>query len=49
MSFDYLYDLFGRFREKETKFSEVEERAKKLLSYMLKGMSKEIPLGIKWR
>lgn len=37
MSFDYLYDLFGRFREKETKFSEVEEHAKKLLSLYAKG------------
>lgn len=32
MSFDYLHDLSGRFREKETKFSDVEERAKRLLS-----------------
>ena len=32
MGFDYLYDLFGRFREKETTFSEVEGRAKKLLT-----------------
>ena len=32
MGFEYLDDLFGRFREKETKFSEVEERAKELLS-----------------
>lgn len=37
MSFDYLYDLFGRFREKETKFSEVEEHAEKLLSLYAKG------------
>lgn len=37
MGFDYLYDLFGRFREKETKFSEVEERAMKLLSLYASG------------
>lgn len=37
MNFDYLYDLFGRFREEETKFSEVEERAKKLLLLYAKG------------
>ena len=37
MSFDYLYDLFGRFREKETKFSEIEKRAKILLSLYAKG------------
>ena len=37
MSFDYLYDLFGRFIEKETKFSDVEERAKRLLSLYASG------------
>ena len=32
MSFDYLDDLFGKFRKKKTKFSEVEKRAASLLS-----------------
>lgn len=37
MGFDYLNDLFGRFREKKTKISDVEERAKELLSLYAKG------------
>ena len=37
MSFDYLHDLSRRFREKETKFSDVEERAKRLLSLFASG------------
>ena len=31
MGFDYLFDLFGKFRKKKTKFSEVEKRAALLL------------------
>ena len=32
MSFDYINDLFGKFRKgRKTKFTDVENRAKKLL------------------
>ena len=35
MSFDYLNDLFGKFRiKKETSFSEIENKAKSLLKSM---------------
>ena len=31
MSFDYVSDLFGRYRDKDSKFHKVEEKATKLL------------------
>ncbi len=37
MGYDYLNDLFGKFRKKKTKFSEVEKRATKLLSKYASG------------
>lgn len=38
MSFDYLNDLFGKFRkEKKTKFTDLENRAKDLLIRMHRG------------
>lgn len=38
MSFDYLKDLFGRFRRHETKFSDVERRAFELLFQYSQGV-----------
>lgn len=36
MSFDYINDLFGRFRKgRKTKFSDLENRAKRLLENLL--------------
>ena len=32
MSFDYLYDDFGKFRKRETRFTELEKKAAGLLS-----------------
>ena len=37
MGYDYLYDLFGKYREKETRFSEVEKRAINLLIQIATG------------
>ena len=37
MSWDYLNDIFGRFRKKKTRFTDIEVKAKKLLSSFLKG------------
>lgn len=45
MGFDYLYDLFGKFRKKETRFSEVEKRAINLLSQYAKGSIQKDDFG----
>ena len=37
MGYDYLYDLFGKYRKKETRFSEVEKRAINLLIQIATG------------
>ena len=37
MSWDYLNDFFGKFRNKKTRFTDIEVKAKKLLSSFLKG------------
>lgn len=45
MSFDYLDDLFGKFRKKKTKFSEVEKRAASLLSEYASGAIQKDDFG----
>ena len=45
MSFDYLYDLFGKYRKKETKFSEVEKQATDLLSRYAMGTIQKDDFG----
>ena len=45
MSFDYLDDLFGKFRKKKTKFSEVEKRAASLLSAYASGAIQKDDFG----
>ena len=45
MSFDYLDDLFGKFRKKKTKFSEVEKRAACLLSEYASGAIQKDDFG----
>ena len=32
MGFDYLLDLFGKFRKKNTRFSDVKKQARDLMS-----------------
>ena len=45
MGFDYLLDLFGKFRKKKTKFSEVEKRAASLLSEYASGAIQKDEFG----
>ena len=45
MSFDYLDDLFDKFRKKKTKFSEVEKRAASLLSEYASGAIQKDDFG----
>ena len=45
MSFDYLDDLFGKFRKKKTKFSEVEKSAASLLSEYASGAIQKDDFG----
>ena len=45
MGFDYLLDLFGKFRKKKTKFSEVEKRAASLLSEYASGAIQKDDFG----
>lgn len=45
MGFDYLNDLFGQFRKKKTKFSEVEKRATSLLSKYARGSIQKDEFG----
>ena len=45
MGFDYLNDLFGKFRKKKTKFSEVEKRATNLLSKYARGTIQKDDFG----
>ncbi len=45
MSFDYLDDLFGKFRKKKTIFSEVEKRAASLLSEYASGAIQKDDFG----
>lgn len=37
MSFDYILDTFGKFRKRETRFTELEEKAVSLLTSFVNG------------
>jgi hypothetical protein len=41
MSFDYLSDIFGKFRKRETRFSDVESRAIWLIKAFVAGEIKD--------
>ena len=47
MSFNYILDMFGKFRKRKTRFSEIEENALSLLASFIDGAieSKEFAIA----
>lgn len=48
MGFDCLLDLFGKFRKKKTRFSDVEKQARDLMSKYAGGIIQKINSATGW-